>query len=76
MHMQKIPHISSTDSLSTEQMLNLSNAPIAFDESLRKFNEISSSRHMKLNILMRNQINDTRINDSLDNHSPLCNNIF
>lgn len=76
MHMQKILHISLTDSLSTEQMLNLSKAPNAFDESVRKFNEISSFRHMKLNILIRNQMKDNRINDSQDNHSPLCNNNF
>ncbi len=76
MHMQKKPHISSTDSLLTEQMLNLSNAPNTFDDSFRKFNEISSSRHMKLNILIRNQINDIRTNDSRYTHSPLCNNIL
>ena len=76
MQMKKIPSNSSTNSLLTEQMFNLSNEPNAFDESLRKFNEISSSRHMKLNILIRNQINDNRINDSQDNPSPPFNNIF
>ncbi|MBK6573963.1 MAG: hypothetical protein IPG21_16075 [Saprospiraceae bacterium] len=74
--MKKIPSNSSTNSLLTKQMFNLSNAPNAFDDSLRKFNEISSSRHLKLNILIRDQINDSRNKDSCENPSPPFNNIF
>ncbi|MBK7695129.1 MAG: hypothetical protein IPI30_12635 [Saprospiraceae bacterium] len=74
--MKKIPSNSSTNSLLTEQMFNLLIAPNAFDDSLRKFNEISSSRHLKLNILIRDQINDSRNKDSCENPSPPFNNIF
>ena len=76
MHMQKIPSNSSTNSLLTEQMFSLLIANNAFDDSLKKFNQISSSRHLKLNILIRDQIIDTRNNDSCENPSPPFNNIF
>lgn len=76
MEMKKIPSNSSTNPLLTEQMFNLLIANHAFDDSLRKFNEISSSRHLKLNILIRDQINDSRNNDYCENLLPPFNNIF
>lgn len=76
MQMEKIPSISSTKTLLSEQLLNILNANNAFDDSLIKFNDISSARHLNLNILIRNHIKDDS-NDMLNGNLPQpSNNIF